>query len=319
MGERRGGRERGPRMERMFERVADELDLDEEQRVKFDEITAEQRERMREMGDRWREVREATRDGDEERAAQLRAELREARGMGSGMAESLEKLEPILRDDQVGKLWELQDRMQSRQGNWDRIRMVTNDLPDELELSDEQRDEFEHLLTTHREKMRESWSVMRPLMEEMREARQTGDDERVQELRQQLEDARPNQDVMIDGFLKDLEDSLTEEQLERLTKFRKRLTTGGDDKKSGAGDVRNVLRAVKRLKLNSEQKEEIRGIEREAIGAYRKISRRDKEEQAHLANEVKSEIADVLDSDQVKEFEEQLKRLEGGRRRERTP
>jgi len=41
MGERRGGgRDRGPGMGRMWDRVADELDLDEEQRAQFDEITA---------------------------------------------------------------------------------------------------------------------------------------------------------------------------------------------------------------------------------------------------------------------------------------
>ena len=318
MGERRGpGRERGPRGDRMFARIADELELDEEQRARFEEITAGHRERVRESEERWREVREARRDGDEEHATQLRAERREARGPESGLAEALEELEPILRDDQLSKLWELQDRMQSRQNDRDRYRRITQDLPDELGLSDEQRDEFQELLRAQREQMRGRWGEIRPLMEEMRQAREAGDDERVQELRRQLEETRPSQEAMFEGLFEELKDSLTEEQLERLVAFREELATGGRDRQGGPGDVRNVLRAAKRLRLDSDQKEQIREIEREAIGAYRKISRQAKDEQAALAVETKAEIMKVLNEEQAKEFEDALKRLSGGRRGDR--
>ncbi|MBU0617838.1 MAG: hypothetical protein KKI02_08985, partial [Planctomycetes bacterium] len=107
-----------------------------------------------------------------------------------------------------------------------------------------------------------------------------------------------------------------EEQVERLAAFRKSLSGGGPDKEGEAGSVRDVLRAVKRLKLDSKQKEGIREIEREAIRAYREIPRKDKQEHAALAREVKAEIIKVLDEDQVKEFEQQLTRPDRGLRGE---
>jgi hypothetical protein len=313
MAGQRGGRDRQRGGDRMFARIADELELDAEQRARFEEIAAKQRERMSELEDRWREAQEAGRNGDEEQAAQLRAELREARGPESGLAEALEELEPILRDDQLSKLWELQDRMQSRQNDRDRYRRITEELPDELGLSDEQRDEFQELLRTQREQRRVGWGDIRPLMEEMRAAREAGDDQRVQELRRQLEEARPSQEAMFEGLFKELQDMLTEEQLQRLVAFREELTTGGRGGQGGPEDVRNVLRAVKRLRLEDDQKEKIREIEREAIGAYRKISRQDKDEQTALATETKAEIMKVLNEEQGKEFENALKRVSGGR------
>jgi hypothetical protein len=152
----------------------------------------------------------------------------------------------------------------------------------------------------------------------MREAREAGDDERVAELREQLEQTRPSQEALVEGLFEDLEDILTEEQLARLAEFRKSLDgPAGPGKRGEAGSVRDVLRAVKRLKLNSDQKEELREIERDAIRAYREISRKDREEQATLAREVKAEIMEILDEDQGQEFEQQLRRVVGGRRGER--
>jgi (p)ppGpp synthase/HD superfamily hydrolase len=157
------------------------------------------------------------------------------------------------------------------------------------------------------------------LMDEMRAAQEAGDQERVEELRQKLDEARPSQEAMFEAFFVELEGTLTEEQLARLTTFREQLTTGSRGQAGGAGDVRDVLRAAKRLTLSDEQKAKIREIERETIGAYRKLARRDKEAQASLANEVKAEIARVLDAEQVKEFEQALERSEGSRPRRDQP
>jgi Spy/CpxP family protein refolding chaperone len=314
--ERRGEGRRGQRPERgawagrMFDRIADELQLDDEQRSQFEEIMATQRERMREREQRWTEVRRAEREGDEERAAQLRAELGEWRGPGSGIAEALDEIEPILRDDQLARLWEIQDRMQRRGGEGERYRRVVRELPDELDLDEAQREEFDRILRSERERMRERWSEMRPLMDELRRAGEAGDTERVEELRRQLEEARSRPDSMLANFFKELEQVLNEEQLKRLAAYRERLEGGGPGEREGPTDVRNVLRAVKRLRLSTEQKDELNDIEREAIGQYRKIGRRNQEEQAHLAAAVKKEIVAVLDAEQVKQLEQELQRLE---------
>lgn len=298
---------------RMFAGIADELGLDEAQRQQFDEIIARQRDRMREMGQRWREIGQAMREGDEERAGQLRAGLQMGHGAGSGMSAMLDEIEPILRDDQVAKLWEMQDRMERRREGFERYRRVARELPDELGLDDGQRAEFGRLLTSQREQMHEQWSEMRPLFEEMRAARESGDEERLEELRRQLEEARPNPEAMFDAVFEQLAEVLNEEQKERLTAFRKWMQTGGDVGGRGLRDVRDVLRVLRRLKLSSEQKDEIRDIEREAIRARRGIGRRNKEEQARLAATVKAEIVALLDREQVKQFEQLLQRY--GRRR----
>lgn len=333
------GRDGGPGLGRMWDRIAEELDLDEEQRAQFDEITAKYRERGQDTRQRWQELRdemrEARESGDEQRVQELREEMREGRGRpDAGFSEALEELEPILREDQVSKLWELQDRMRDRGQDRDRYRRIMSDLPDELKLTDEQRDEYEQLLQAQREEMRERWSGVRPLMEEMRKAREAGDEERIAELREELEQTRPSQEALFEGFFEDLQEILTEEQLERLAEFRRSLDQSAESGGRGkAESVRNVLQAAKRLRLESDQKEELREIEREAIRAYREIPRKNSEEHATLAREVKAEIMEILDEEQGQEFERQLSRLSGrrdqsrergerrdrGRRRDREP
>lgn len=85
--------------------------------------------------------------------------------------------------------------------------------------------------------------------------------------------------------------------------------------KPGSLDARTVLRAVKRVDLTRAQKDEIRDIEREAIGAYRKISRKDKQGHTELAERVKAEITELLDGEQIEQFESALKRLDRSSRR----
>jgi Spy/CpxP family protein refolding chaperone len=303
----------------MYSRLADELELDDAQRARFDELMAARREEMREMGERWRQVREAMRDGNEELAAQLRSELPEWRGPGSGMSEVFDELEPILRDDQLARLWEMQDRMQRGRDEIARYRTVVSELPDELDLDEAQRAEFDRILASQREQMRERFTEMRPLFDELREARRAGDEERVAELREEMEAARPSTDSVLTSFLDQLEGTLNPTQLELLAAYRQRMESPGEGKQAGPQDVRTVLRAVKRLKLSGEQKDEIRKIEREAIGAYRKIGRRNHEEQAQLAGEVKKEIIGVLDADQVEQFDQYLQRFGHRNRSGRTP
>ncbi len=90
------------------------------------------------------------------------------------------------------------------------------------------------------------------------------------------------------------------------------------DAEPGSLDARTVLRAVKRVDLTRAQQDEIRDIERAAIGAYRQISRKDKQRHAELAEQLKAEIAELLDGEQIEQFQSALKRLDrGGRGAER--
>jgi len=310
---------RGAFAERMFERVVEELGLDEEQRAQFEEIAARYRERMRERQQRFRELRQAERDGDEQRAAQLRAEVGDWRGPGSGMNELLEEIEPILREEQLPKLWEIRDRMERRQLDGERQRAITRELPDELGLDEAQRQEFERLLRESRERARGRWTELRPLWEELRQAEEAGDTQRADQLRRQIEDARSGEQDMFAGFFEQLSQILTEEQRQKLAAFRERLEGGGPGAKAGPTDVRNVLRAVRRLELTDEQREQVRDIEREAISQYRKIGRRNQAEQAGLAAAVKREIAALLTAEQKEQFERAIQQLERRSRPDRQP
>lgn len=88
--------------------------------------------------------------------------------------------------------------------------------------------------------------------------------------------------------------------------------------KPGSLDARTVLRATKRVDLNRDQKDDIRDIEQETIGDYRKISRKDKQGHTELAERVKAEITKLLDAEQIEQFEAALKRFDrGSRQRDR--
>lgn len=84
----------------------------------------------------------------------------------------------------------------------------------------------------------------------------------------------------------------------------------GGKAKTGSLDARTVLRAIKRADLTSDQRERIRIIERQAIGAYRKISRKDKEAHTELATRIKAEIVKLLKPEQAEQFEAALERLD---------
>ncbi len=294
---------------RMFERIARRLDLDEDQRAQFDELTKTQRAEMREMGARWRELRQAQRDGDTERVAQLRAEMPAWNGPGSGLAETLDKLEPILRPEQVERLWEIEDQMQRRQRMRAQYRAVTRDLPDQLNLDDQQRQEFDDLLKSQRETMRQRWTEMRPLMRKLRDAIDAGDDEQIEELRAQIDAARPDPDQMFAEFFDKLASHLDDDQIAKLKEFRQQWTPpAGDHVSLDNLTIREVFRAVKQLRLDRDQKAQIRDIQREALGKYRKIGRRDHEGQARLADDVRKQIAELLDDEQLDRFDAQLRR-----------
>jgi hypothetical protein len=74
-------------------------------------------------------------------------------------------------------------------------------------------------------------------------------------------------------------------------------------------DLRKVLQAMKRVRgLTSEQREALREIEREAKVSYRAV-RRDKDQAAKIAAEVKTKIVKVLDAKQAEAFNQTVERL----------
>ena len=323
----RGGRGPGRRpdpaqmLERMSARMAQTLDLSEDQQAKLDEIVANFHARMPEGGpsdaDRqlWEDLREARRNGDDERVAELREQMRASRGdRGEMMGEFFDEVEGILDEDQVGRLAEFRERfedMRQQRGRQMSQRRMMRDLPEQLELTDEQRAQYDALiddLRSERDSRRELW-------QQMRAAQDAGDEERAEQLREELRANRGERGGLPESFFENLGKILTEAQQAKLADLR------SDTGRRGGGDrdelsVPGVMRAVQRLDLTSEQRTQIRELTQNAMHDSRGLGRRDREAQTKVATDLKAAIAALLNPEQTAEFEQLLKgeRPERGRR-----
>lgn len=352
-GEQRRGQRGGMRqmqVGQVAERVAGALELDDEQRVLYDAILkkheegAQSGEEMREI---FREIRAAREDGDQERVQELVAQIREQREAANERINAFfDEVQTILTDEQAEQLGGIRERMQQRggrQGGRERrgerrggdTRQMIGELRDELKLDPDQQDRFDELVEGlgggrqgrrgGREGRRGTGAGREEIGEQIREAREAGDDERVQELREQMRAQRQGRGRggRFDGFFKELESILRENQKRILAEYRERMQRGGGG--GNRDDPRNILRAAKRLKLSDKQQDELKAIEREVTEASRVLRGRDRnrEGRSELAAKLKTEIRAMLDGEQKEQFDRNLERFQrSGRRggdRERGP
>lgn len=301
-GGRWGGRQRGgPSIAQIIERLNEQLNFTDEQVAQIDEIVAAHEQRMQENRARWREVRAAMEAGDEERAAELREQFRQQRGQrGRAVAAVFDEIEPLLHEDQLEAFQQLRERMAQRRGPGDRehMRQMMRELPDAVNMTDEQREQYEELLNERR-------GMMRQRMRERWRPEDGGDVERAERR------GPPDFAGLQDEFFEQVARILNEDQLKLLADYRARI---GEERRRSArresDDVRTVLSAAKRVRdLSSEQKDSLRDIERDAMRSYREL-RRDREGLALLAAEVKAEIVKLLGEEQTEEFKRNLERLQ---------
>jgi hypothetical protein len=296
----------------MLQRTAEDLELDETQKTEFDRLAQPHLDRMNEMRERWAEVREAQESGDEARARQLREQLMRSGNPNDAIGEILTEMEPMLRPEQVEKADNMRDRMQGEAEGRDRMRRIAAELPDNLQLDEAQRAQYEELLSKAREEMGNRFSAMRPLFEQMREAREAGDMAKVRELEKQMEAQRPDMNPRYDEFFSQVEAILRDDQKPLLANFRDDLGLGaaGDaNQKGGTSDVRAILQAAKRVRLDAGQKKELKDIEEDAMKAWREAGR-DVQARTDLARQVREEISKILDESQQTRFVQLLERLD---------
>lgn len=301
----------GPGGGRMFERLAEELELTEEQRPEYDAVVAAHRERMEGMRDLWREMREAREAGDDERVAELREQLGGREAMEESMNDTLDELAPILDEQQQGRLTEMREEMRGRRENFEQMRRFATELPDEVGMDDAQREQFEALIQRRRDEFRQRFEEMRPVFQELREAEESGNRERVDELREQLRNNQPNFEQLRDEGLEEVREILNPTQRPKLDAFYAEVTgtsTTGEkaDAAKGEMSVRHVLMSASRVRLDREQRGEWNTIRREAMKELRKIAPRDTAAQAALATTVKGKITAILTEAQVAEYETKL-------------
>ncbi len=192
------------------------------------------------------------------------------------------------------------------------------ELPEQLNLDDGQRLQFDEFSSAQHEKMRQGFEQQRSLRREMREAREAGDDARVEELRGQI-DAMPRPDwgAGRNELLTYVESILREDQKPLLSSFREQLEFEGGDDKDLPKDVRSVLRAAARVRLDRSQRDDLKKISREvkkslkeARWADRRNRGGDREAEKALAAKIKGDIVKMMNEEQVAKFEKELKRTE---------
>jgi Spy/CpxP family protein refolding chaperone len=184
--------------------------------------------------------------------------------------------------------------------------MMTDRLAEMLELDETQQAQFDDIAARYRERFeerRQQGEDMRALFEEMREAREAGDDARVDEIREKLREARRGGDELRTEFLDEVEKILREDQIERLNQFRERMARG-----FGRGEGGPMFgmadRLREELKLSEEQsrkfdelleslREKMRGLRDQPGGDRRDAFGR-------LMEEFYSELEPILDAEQVK-------------------
>ena len=293
---------------RMVERMGADLELDDEQRVAFEELTAGFRQRMADAGARWEEIRAAREAGDEARAAELRRDMDPARGQEE-IDTALDQLESHLRPEQIDKLDAMRDRMERDRAERDGFRRLMTDLPDRLELNDEQKEQFDEVMAENRRAMGERFAAMRPLWEEMREARESGDAEAAAALQAQLDAQRPRLETQMGEIFSRLEPLLNDAQKTSMQEFRDELLPAGGEAQAAADatgdgkslDAREVLRLARRVRLNDEQRESLREIEKEIMREYRGL-RGDAEARRALGEQAREKIVALLDATQAERF-----------------
>ncbi len=323
---RRGGG--GPRMERMFDRLVDDLQLDEAQREEYDEILAPYREQMQSMREARREMMEAMRNGDEDQARELREQFREEYpNPFELMQQAMDDVEPILNNEQFDRFTDMREQWSARRARMEEGRRAREDyremmeeLPEELNMTEAQREQFDRILQERRKTFRERMMQMRPLWQEIREAEaeaeESGDTTRIDQLREKMESLRPNEDQMRAELIESVEKILNEDQKKTFGVYiEQRGLLGGGEETIQANDVRLVLMAAKRVSMDERQKKQLREIWRLSTREMRAVKSSDKRALAKISEDTKRRIDELLDQDQQKEFEEQIQGLKARNKR----
>ncbi len=139
-------------MREVIQRLPDELDMTEEQRAQFDQIVQNQRERMQQRREQWRELqplveqmREARRNGDEQLAAELQAEIEARRPERGRPQDILDQLMPILTDAQKAKLEQLRSQHAPREEGPRDVRRVLQ-AAKRLDLTKDQEEQIRQII-----------------------------------------------------------------------------------------------------------------------------------------------------------------------------
>ena len=176
-----------------------------------------------------------------------------------------------------------------------------------LDLDEGQQAEFDRIADEFRQKQgggaAASLDRRRELLEEMRQAREAGDDKRVAEIREQLRASRGSRP---EEFLDQIEPILREDQLEKLAQIREQMASRRDGDR--AGRTRDPLARLKdvraELDLTEEQADRYDQAYAELVAQVEK-SRGQRADVDDLIKQL-MEAAEAGDTERIKELRAQL-------------
>jgi hypothetical protein len=179
-------------------------------------------------------------------------------------------------------------------------------LAERLELTADQQTKYDEILAKYQAQARaqpDQREQQRALAQQYREARQSGDETRAEELSSQMRELRAGHMQLFRDFLAEVEPILNPQQVETVNRFRERFQEGGP--RGRGGDVQTILRVAKRLDLNEEQRTKLRQIAAN-LQPTRRGGNADPQASAEAAKQLKAQILEFLDAKQTAEFERLL-------------
>ena len=297
---------RSNQFERRVRFLKRQLDLDEQQQQEFDEIVEKYKseqgtdQNTQQVEDLIGQMREARKNGDNDRVKEIQAQLRELRGDRS-MEPFFAEVEKILHEDQLEKLAEIRSRMESR-GMGPRGPMAQLErLRGELELNEDQARQYDEMFNELRSKMSPGGEGgNQELVQQLMQAVQENNQERIEELREQINASRGDQENLVTEFLDNVEKILEPQQKRTLEEFRRQMQSS---RRGGTLQLRDYFQYASRLDLDSQQKEALRALQRESRDAERE-TRRDQAATSQLTEEYVKKIRDMLTDEQCAKFDQ---------------
>lgn len=311
----------------LADRLTKDLSLTDAQRQQLEQFIAEERAGQRKINarganaHRMQELRKALKEGDTKKAEELRQQMGESRGAGA-LDRILDKLDATLNDEQRAKLADIRPALAGPGGmSGGTTTERLGRLKTQLELDEKQSAEFDRFYEQFQKDYagleEQQQAEMMGLIDQVRDAAKAGDNERVAQLREQIESSRSKTDDAVQGFLDQVEGILRDEQLFNFERYTRQFTP--HDSVGAGGDVRRLLSAARRLDLDREQREKLRSLERETSRAARQ-ARRDSAAAAQVYESTREKLAEIIGADKLAELEQKLsEHAASGRRGTRKP
>lgn len=194
-------------------------------------------------------------------------------------------------------------------------------LTDELALTEEQQAAIKDIVDKQMASMRENVNAdpaeadkQRELREQMAEAREAGDREKMQELGEKLREANAARREQFEKMRAQMDEKivtvLTPEQKKKYEEFQANMRGGRGER--GANNPRLVREAVMRLDLSADQKSKIEAIFEKAKDATKDLKRDDREGRMAVNKKIHDDVVAQLTEEQAEQFKRNLARAERG-------